>query len=535
MRQVYCRMKPYIQPFERRLAIEELRTLSAAEPEPVSSNDSVIRFRVQTNTPCETLVDRLAYWEAVEQDGRQWNTRQSLREATANGFRNRAGTSENGCLLPLEDVTPLPNRRCLRYGTHGIHEYRGKFFPQLVRSLMNIAGVRTGAIVADPMSGSGTTPVEAVLTGCRGLGIDMNPLSVFLARTKCDMLRVRPNALASAYDDVHSRLQWGNRKGQRKSSYFGLLPDGDRKYLLRWFSEDTLAKLDDVSSAIEYVDDPSIRNFMRLSLSNILRKISWQKDDDLRVRKEVQLTANADPHREFLEELGRSTKTLLAFLTKNGNGPFGPDEITEGDARRCAEMWSEYLGTIDAVITSPPYATALPYLDTDRLSLIYLGLLPRHQHRMRDQDMIGNREITERIRREYWNRFASSGNTLPPSVRSVISRIHDLNARSEVGFRRKNLSSLLAKYFFDMSEVLNGIRMALKPGGHAFVIVGNNHTIAGGRRVEIRTASYLTDLARHYDFEILETTPMEMLVSRDIFRRNAVKSEEILSLRKPSQ
>jgi site-specific DNA-methyltransferase (cytosine-N4-specific) len=349
------------------------------------------------------------------------------------------------------------------------------------------------------------------------------------------MLRVRPAVLASSYDKVRSQLLRLDRNGRRTWTYFERLSEADRKYLMGWFSEDALARLDEVSLAIECLDNESIRNFMRVSLSNILRRVSWQKDDDLRVRKEVRLVSGVDPKREYLEQLERSTKTLLAFLTKNGSGPVGSDEIIEGDARRCAEMWAKYFGTIDAVITSPPYATSLPYLDTDRLSLIYLGLLPRPQHRVRDQEMIGNREITERIRREYWDRFASDGNTLPTSVQTVISRIHELNSSSDVGFRRKNLSALLVKYFFDMSEVLNGIWKALKPGGRAFMVVGNNHTVAGGHRVEIRTASYLTDIARRIDFEVLETIPMDMLVSRDIFKRNAVKSEDILSLRKPSQ
>ena len=74
----------------------------------------------------------------------------------------------------------LPNKRCLRYATHGLHEYRGKFFPQLVRALMNIARLPEDAVVLDPMCGSGTTLVEARLSGRRSYGLDMNPLSVFV-------------------------------------------------------------------------------------------------------------------------------------------------------------------------------------------------------------------------------------------------------------------------------------------------------------------------------------------------------------------
>ncbi len=60
-------------------------------------------------------------------------------------------------------LAKLPNKRCLRYATHGLHEYRGKFFPQLVRALMNIVKLPKSGVVLDPSSGM--TLVEARLSG----------------------------------------------------------------------------------------------------------------------------------------------------------------------------------------------------------------------------------------------------------------------------------------------------------------------------------------------------------------------------------
>ena len=36
---------------------------------------------------------------------------------------------------------------------------------------------------------------------------------------------------------------------------------------------------------------------MLLSLSNVIRSVSWQKNDDLRVRKELRLDVEIDPIR----------------------------------------------------------------------------------------------------------------------------------------------------------------------------------------------------------------------------------------------
>lgn len=528
------RMKPYIQPFERVLALRELHALAGAEPIAIESgSETPTDFEICSPYSHDVFVRRLAYWEIVEHAGKMAVTEQSLREATVNLVRNGVALDTLRQQLPFVDEAPLPNRRCLRYGTHGLHEYRGKFFPQLVRSLINISGTHHGGVVADPMSGSGTTVVEAVLAGCRGQGLDMNPLSVFIGNAKAKLLSADAECLRQDYEQIRSRLLGVEGRKKTRLAYFESLPDIDQEYLSAWFSAEVLAGLDDISRAIQELDDERSRDFMWVALSNILRRVSWQKDDDLRVRKEIRLDIEIDPKKEFLEEIGRSIRTVLAFLFQNGPVDTPQYDIAEGDARLCGKIWGP--NSVDVVITSPPYATALPYLDTDRLSLCYLGLLPRPEHRTRDQLMIGNREVSEGLRRQYWERFLTDATMLPERTQELIRRIETLNSGSNVGFRRRNLPALLAKYFFDMRDVVQGVFDALKPGSYAFIVVGNNHTIAGGHRVEIQTASLLKDIAESLGFEVAESLSMDMLVSRDIFKKNAMASEEILAFRKPAQ
>jgi site-specific DNA-methyltransferase (cytosine-N4-specific) len=528
-------MKSYIQPFERVLALRELRAAAMAEPRHLGLfEETSTDFEVLSAAQRQTLASRLAYWETVEQHDGNSITLQSLRESTTSIAKNGSEIPDLEEMLPFGSEVPFPNRRCLRYGPHGIHEYRGKFFPQLVRSLINISGTCPGGVVADPMSGSGTTAVEALLSGCSTVGLDMNPLSVFLGRTKCQLLSEDPIVLKNAYLEIFDRLSCERPRKRNKLAYFSTLPNVDQHYLNLWFSKSVLAELDEISVAIESIGSEGARNLMRVSLSNIIRSVSWQKEDDLRVRKEVRLDSEIDTKSEFLEELSRSVRSVLAFLYQNGPVSSGMYSLAEGDARACSTIWSHATDSVDVVITSPPYATALPYLDTDRLSLCYLRLLSRSAHRRRDETMIGNREVTDRIRREYWTRFERDKDILPESVQTLVRTIDRLNAGTDVGFRRKNLPALLSKYFFDMQEVFLGAHRLLKPGGWAFVVVGNNHTIAGGKRIEIHTAKLLADIVRMLNFEVFESLSMEMLVSRDIFKRNALASEEILAFRKPT-
>ena len=531
--QIACRIKPYIQPFERRLALTELAALACSPPAPIGPSSETVEFQVRSSIPPTRLAAQLAYWEQVRTPERTLATTQSLREATVNIVRNGIPWPELFGLLPFRGEVPTPNRRCLRYGPHGIHQYRGKFFPQLVRALLNIAKVPTRGLVADPMCGSGTTLLEGILSGRTAIGMDLNPLSVLMSRTKCALLSVDPRDLLESYESVRKALLRPRPSRQTTLPYFASLPPHDQQYLLRWFSRQVLADLDQIATIVAGIEQPAVRDLMRLALSNILRRVSWQKDDDLRVRKEVLLDAEIDPIREFLEELGRSVRLVLGFVLQNGRASLGPYDVSEGDARVVHRAWKRWRGKVDVVVTSPPYATALPYLDTDRLSLIYLRLLTRREHRRRDQEMIGNREITDSNRNAYLDCFRSNKAELPDSVVALVERIARLNRGANVGFRRRNLPALLAKYFLDIRQVLGGIWELLKPGAFAYVVVGDNHTIAGGKRVEIRTSNLVLDTARSVGFDIMESTPMEMLVSRDIFRRNAVASEVILAVRKP--
>lgn len=535
MTTIRCRIKGYIQPFERALALQELERVAAATPCPVNGDPAASGdYVVVTQKPMRTLAERLAYWEVVATRSKAATTQQALRESTVNVVRNGIALDALKQLLPFEASVPLPNRRCLRYGPHGIHEYRGKFFPQLVRSLINISGTLPGGLVADPMSGSGTTLVEAALSGCRGIGLDMNPLSTYLGNTKCQLLSADPSKLGAAYRKVRDAVLLPDSRGKTHLRYLTQLPQADQQYLQSWFDPDVLVGLDEIATTINRITYRPARHLMWVALSNILRSVSWQKDDDLRVRKEVRLDIEIDPKREFLEELGRSVRAVLAHLYQEQPKKVPEHTIVPGDARNCSEIWAEHLGSVDVVITSPPYATALPYLDTDRLSLSFLGLLPRPEHRQRDQQMIGNREITDRRRRDYLSRLQSEGGILPRSVHEVIREIQRRNDGTGAGFRRRNLPALLAKYFFDMHSVLHGTLDILKPGGCAFFVVGNSHTIAGGKRVEIPTASILTDMAVSQGFVASPSLSMEMLASRDIFRKNAMGTESILYLRKPA-
>lgn len=513
---VTLELKPYIQPFERILARAELSGL--IEPgkikDPYDGNTES-RIAIATQTPLQELIERLAYWQRAGSE--------VLHPTTQVLFE----TSENSDFGQVENHVNLPKRRMLRYGPHDIHEYRGKFFPQLVKSLVNFARVPKGAVVIDPMCGSGTANCEAHAMGMQTLGLDLNPLSIKIAFTKTALLEVDPKFLQSELENIEKNIK-------EISSYNLKIrwEDRDLKYLNRWFDSHAISEIYKLLEVIDLCGDDGIKNLAEISLSNIVRKISWQKETDLRVRKEITKYEKGKATKAFLDELNRQKRKLVSYLhliSKVGKLP--KFEIKEGDSKNVNKIFESWIGECDVLITSPPYAMALPYLDTDRLSLIILGLMPRRIHRNKDLIMIGNREISEAQRLELWEAYQNRRSELPETICKFIDKLAKFNHNGEVGFRRRNLPALLAKYFLDMAEVMKNSRDMMKPGKHGFFVVGNNSTRINGKRVDIPTNEFLWEIGKTVGWKQEKLIDMELLPSRDIFRKNRGSSETILVFR----
>jgi len=520
--QVTLELKPYIQPFERVLARAELAGLFKLKEmkEPLGEEAKPYLTIFSASVPVETLQRRLAYWQRIGDDVFE-PTLQVRYEATSNG-----GKAQN------DGIEDLPKSRRLRYGPHDIHEYRGKFFPQLVKALINFAGLEEGATVLDPMCGSGTTICEARAMGMKAIGVDLNPLSVEISRLKADLLDVEPVLLQSSLEQLVSEVEHASKYGFTSVNHADDLRTrwnkNDLGYLLRWFDPKALYEVAEILSSIEHLKHPTIRKMAEICLSNILRPISWQSDADLRVRKKVTEYVEGTALRAFIEEITRQQGKLSPYLSLLENdGRLPAHKVQTGDARKLDSILPSYIGNCDVLITSPPYATALPYLDTDRLSLIVLGLLPRQEHRQREFQMIGNREVTESQRQELWETYQAKKNELPEDVCQMIDMLAKSNHSDDVGFRRRNLPALLAKYFLDMTEAFHSAYKMMRQGSYAFYVVGNNSTQVNGKRLEIPTNKFLWQIGKRVGWSQERIVDMELLPSRDIFRKNQGSSETI--------
>lgn len=424
-------------------------------------------------------------------------------------------------------------RKDPKYVTHGLHSYKGKFYPQLAKALLNTARLRDGATILDPFCGSGTTLLEGHLNGLRARGIDMNPLAAKIARAKVGILDLSPEVVTEAVEAILAKL--AKAPDDPEPAHDQFLPNCLDE-ITRWFAKPVVAKLNWLLRTLRRMSAGHIREFFEVVLSSIIRDISQQDPNDLRLRYRAPRLKDADVYGLFREQLTIQFTRLQKFWTVRGYAPctFHPAVAIEGDSRQ----WTAFqkLGVrpsaVDAVLTSPPYATALPYIDTDRLSLLTILGISGQDRRPLEQALIGSREILTSARNALEHQIDRAADELAPEIGEFLKKLHSRLKRLKVGFRRKNMPALLLRFFSDMKAVLSNCYTALRPGGEAMIVIGDNRMEISGVYQRIPTTDFIAALGRAVGFSLVEQFEISVTTENLVHLKNAITHNRVLRLRR---
>lgn len=366
------------------------------------------------------------------------------------------------------------------YASHNFHAFPAKFPPQLPRKF--IEGLtEPGDVVLDPMMGSGTTIVEAFLTGRRGIGFDIDPMALRLCKVKVTPLALEETAIAKQqvlHRAQESLQQDGTELRQQLDARFG---EAELKFLDYWFLPSTQLELVALIREIERVQDPNIRKFLELAFSAII----ITKSGGVSMARDL---AHTRPHRvqdkaprSALDEYRkRSSKNLNSLATlARGNGTI---ELFCGDAQTLALRDQ----TVDLIVTSPPYASnAIDYMRAHKFSLVWFG------HSL---------ESLSQLRRQYIGHDAVSGIELvelPDSARQVVASLTQVDPKK---------AKVLHRYYSEMTRCLAEMARVLKPGKAAIIVVGSS-TMRG---MDTRTDVCLGEIGKHVGLELVSIGVREL-------------------------
>jgi hypothetical protein len=213
------------------------------------------------------------------------------------------------------------------YAFHNLYPYKGKFYPRVVRTLINAFKLNHNSLLLDPFNGSGTTTHEASIMGIKSVGIDVTPMGIVLSELKNDLLFIDEQKLSFTPKELQDILEAiENRK---------------------WQNGDPL-----IHKLMLAVYFDTVDAFVRTTRYNRKGKVGL-----------------------FIEKFNyikNCYKKTMEIKDKYGL-KFEPARIIEGDILELKNM-SELEGKFDACITSPPYYFSIDYVGKDKIAYDYLGV-----------------------------------------------------------------------------------------------------------------------------------------------------------------
>lgn len=421
---------------------------------------------------------------------------------------------------------------------HYLHYYPGRIFPYIplyMLSLSDFAGL--SGKVLDPFAGSGTILLESITNPFikrSAIGVDKNPIGRLMSKVK-----TKPLDLSTIDELTDSILIEYNKL----KNIINEIPEFKNRKM--WLSDKALERLSKLKRAIKNACfNQDYTDFFWLCFSSTIRKVSKanpfipplvvlkpekykdSKKTYEKLKKLIIDSEDPDVLRIFKEVVMKNRNKLMTVnnsidLKNNILSEIIWDDakkIKKGKLLECGRFAKEKAnllesGSVDIVLTSPPYLTAQKYIRTNKLELFCLGY-SEEEVRSLDKSSIGTESI---------------------SMMTKISSLDVETIDEKIAYIRScshERALQVFQYCRDMIESLREIHRLLRKNSFAILVIGDNRVL----KRNMETFRLLTDAAVSIGFE-------ELVILKDNIRsysmptkRNGtggiIKNEYVIVLRK---
>tara|TARA_B100001248_G_scaffold140889_1_gene105783 strand:+ start:1429 stop:2661 length:1233 start_codon:yes stop_codon:yes gene_type:complete len=351
--------------------------------------------------------------------------------------------------------------------THSFFKYPAKFIPEIPNWFIRNF-TKENETVLDCFCGSGTSLVEASLMNRVPLGIDFDPLSRLLTKTKTTQLSRKD-------------IQFIKNNSKQLTKFNRKRVSPKIKNLDHWFDKNNIKKLSNIIANVNTLDLPNerIRNFYLVMFASIIRRSSFA--DNVSPKPYVSTKVKKvpkDSYELFLKEINKNLSVFKSSDLKSKKVA----RIIGKDARSRIS----FNNLIDHVITSPPYINAFDYVRVLRLENIWL-------------DHFNDDEILDHKKIQIGNEIISSAEykKIPTklNIRSLDNKIRKLYKVD------KMRAYVVLNYFIDMEKSFNQIYACMREEGYFCIVVGN----CSIRGIDIDTQKYFGVILEKIGFKFVRT------------------------------
>jgi hypothetical protein len=357
--------------------------------------------------------------------------------------------------------------RKTQIGWEGFFPYYAGYPTIFAKQLLESSSLQPRSVIFDPWNGSGTTIHAASQLGHLGIGFDLNPVMVVVARARM----LSPN-------EADSIVPLGNEIA--KASRFKIelsLTDP----LIGWFDSRTARTIRAIERSIcnQLIGNMTISkagtNLDHLSsiaatfyvaLFGVCRELAkpfqssnptWlrmPKDDDVSLSIAAALIRD-----RFLRNVG-----LMAAALASVGRPFEstPTEIRLADSTSC----SLPAASVDLALCSPPYCTRIDYTAATRVELAVLSPFVKVDAIELSRQMLGSTRVP-RSTIKFQDHWESWGVT----CRKFLRRVKSHSSKASAGYYLETH----ADYFDKLARSISAISLALKDGAPAIMVVQDSY------------------------------------------------------------
>jgi len=327
------------------------------------------------------------------------------------------------------------NERELKW--HRIHAYPAKFPAFITGKAVEHArskGVEVNK-VADIFCGCGTTAFEARRLNLDFWGCDVNPVATLIASVK-----------GETYQSARLERYFSEIEAEFTNSGKTAAIEFENKRIQYWFSESQSNELSAIKQSVETLLNGKYRDFFLCAFSNILKPASrWLTKS---IKPQIDPTKKPQKPWHLFEQQVNLMLTALNEIkvpSRKSEIDIQTTNFFEADLKQ---------GSVDLIVTSPPYVTSYEYADLHQLSTLWLGFAD--DYRDLRKGTVGS------LYKDF--DFNADVKTLCSLGSKMVFRLYNIDKRK---------AAATARYFKDLEATVHRCKSVLRKGGMLFFVIGD--------------------------------------------------------------